>query len=170
MEFGVTTNGYVEVFTRDDTDPFISQRYTTYNDGRIFIRVNNNGIWTRWKELSALTATTEYTNITLANGAQPYSGAGYNPQVAKVGNMVFLRGELASGTSAVGSIVGYLPVGYRPSQPHRFVQSSIVRTTSQEYNRWSIATNGALRLEGSTRDEGTELIADALAIHTSFLI
>lgn len=170
LEFGVTTNGYVEVFTRDDSDPFISQRYTTYNDGRIFARVNNNGTWTRWKELSALTATTEYTNITLANGAQPYSGAGYNPQVAKVGNMVFLRGELASGTSAVGSIVGYLPVGYRPSQPHRFVQSSIVRTTSQEYNRWSIATNGALRLEGSTRDEGTELIADALAIHTSFLI
>lgn len=83
---------------------------------------------------------------------------------------MFLRGELASGLAAVGSIAGYLPVGYRPSQPHRFVQRSIVRTTSLESDWWSIATNGAIRLEGATRDEGTDLIADVLAIHTSFLI
>lgn len=170
VEFGVTTNGFLDVLVRDHSNVQVKQIFTTFDSSRMFTRINNAGVWTRWKELSALTATTEYTDITLANGAQAHSGAGYNPQVAKVGNIVYLRGELASGTSAVGSIVGYLPVGYRPSQSHRFVQSSIVRTVSQEYNRWSIATNGALRLEGSTRDEGTELIADALAINTSFLI
>lgn len=169
-EFGGTTNGFVDVLVRDHANIQIKQIFTAYGSSRMFTRINNEGIWTRWKELSALTATTEYIDITLANGAQTYSGAGYNPQVAKVGNMVFLRGELASGSAAVGSIVGYLPVGYRPSQPHRFVQSSIVRLTSQEYDRWSIATNGAIRLEGATRDDGTDLIADALAIHTSFLI
>lgn len=169
-EFGGTTNGFVDVLVRDHTNTQIKQIFTAYGSSRMFTRINNDGVWTRWKELSALTATTEYVDITLAGGVQPYSGAGYNPQVAKVGNMVYLRGELASGTAAVGSIVGYLPTGYRPSQPHRFVQSSIVRLTSQEYDRWSIATNGAIRLEGATRDEGTDLIADALAIHTSFLI
>ena len=169
-EFGGTTNGFLDVLVRDHSNVQVKQIFTAYGSSRMFTRINNEGIWTRWKELSALTATTEYVDITLANGAQSYSGAGYNPQVARVGNMVFLRGELASGSAAVGSIVGYLPTGYRPSQPHRFVQSSIVRLTSQEYDRWSIATNGAIRLEGATRDDGTDLIADALAIHTSFLI
>ncbi|MCY1690759.1 pyocin knob domain-containing protein [Exiguobacterium sp. SL14] len=151
MEFGVTTNGYVEVFTRDDADPFISQRYTTYNDGRIFNRVNNSGVWTSWKELAQNAVTSQYTDIALINGAQAYASAGYNPQVARVGNQVYVRGELAYNTVQVGTIIGYLPAGYRPSQMHRYLQSSVSQTNTMQ-NRWSIATNGAIKLESSTSD------------------
>lgn len=168
LEFGVTTNGYVEVFTRDDADPFISQRYTTYNDGRIFNRVNNNGAWTRWKELSALTATTEYTDIVLINNAQPYVGEGYtHPQFAKVGNQVYIRGEM-SAAFAPGQIIGYLPGGYRPSRKHRYMQSTVVLGVYQEVIRWSIDTNGAIRLDGVWGQDGSQ--TEAYALHTSFLI
>lgn len=168
LEFGVTTNGYVEVFTRDDANTFISQRYTTYNDGRIFNRVNNNGVWTQWKELFATTATTQYTDIVLINNAQPYSGAGYTPpQFAKVGNKVYVRGEI-SAAFAPGQIIGYLPVGYRPSRKHRYIQSTTVSSVYEESIRLSIDTNGAIRLDGAWGQDGAQ--TEAYALNTSFLI
>jgi len=149
-------------------NPFISQRFTTYNDGRIFNRVNNNGVWTEWKELFATTATTQYTDIVLINNAQPYSGAGYTPpQFAKVGNQVYVRGEI-SAAFAPGQIIGYLPAGYRPSRKHRYIQSTTVTTPYEESIRLSIDTNGAIRLDGAWGQEGSQ--TEAYALHTPFLI
>ncbi|WP_236624220.1 pyocin knob domain-containing protein [Exiguobacterium antarcticum] len=167
VEFGVTTNGFLDVLVRDHSNVQVKQIFTTFDSSRIFTRINNTGVWTRWKELSALTATTEYTDITLINGTTAYSGSGYNPQFAKVGNQVYIRGEVKSDFS-LGRIIGYLPAGYRPSQKHRFVQSTFVTTPQQEIDRWSIDTNGAIRLDGTWGQDGA--ITDAYALHTSFLI
>lgn len=168
VEFGVTTNGFLDVLVRDHSNVQVKQIFTTFDSSRMFTRINNAGVWTRWKELSALTATTEYIDIPLANGAQTFAPAGYNPQFAKIGNEVFIRGEIDSETAPTGRIIGYLPVGFRPSKMHRFLQSNVIRAEAQ-WCRWSINTNGAIKLDNMTGSvEG--LIAESLAIHTSFLI
>lgn len=68
-EFGGTTNGFADVLVHDHTNTQIKQIFTAYGSSRMFTRINNKGVWTRWKELSALTARTEYVDIMLANGA-----------------------------------------------------------------------------------------------------
>lgn len=101
------------------------QFFTSIGTGRVFVRVyNNTNKWapTQWKELATkddvarLTQSTPWQNLVLANGwnhHQQYNNVQY---CKSFDGVVYLRGTANKGKIAAGTVLGTLPVGYRPSK------------------------------------------------------
>ena len=101
------------------------QFFTGLSSNRFFFRTyNNNKEWrpSQWKEIAtkndvqSLIQGTEWQNLVLANGwnhHQQYSNVQYSKSFDGV---VYLRGSANKGKTANGTVIGTLPVGFRPSQ------------------------------------------------------
>ena len=101
------------------------QFFTSIGTGRVFVRVYNNANkWApiQWKELATkddvarLTQSTPWQNLVLANGwnhHQQYENVQY---CKSFDGVVYLRGTANKGKTAAGTVLGTLPVGYRPSK------------------------------------------------------
>jgi hypothetical protein len=57
---------------------------------------------------------TAWTAITLSNGWTNYGGAYPTAAVIRQGNFCTMRGMLSPGTLTLGTVVGTIPVGFRP--------------------------------------------------------
>lgn len=88
----------------------------------ILVRHRIDGQWKEWKKLVKqediieLTKNTDWQNLPLQNGWQ------HHPDYSKVqysktfDGVVYLRGSANKGKIAFGTVLGTLPVGFRPSQ------------------------------------------------------
>lgn len=107
---------YVAVYS--EFDEYLCQNAIQKKSGRMFTRTRHNGNWTPWVEyaiVSDLSATT-WQNLVLANGwnhHQQYNNVQYSKSFDGV---VYLRGSANKGKTANGTVIGTLPVGFRPSQ------------------------------------------------------
>lgn len=101
------------------------QFFTSIGTGRVFVRVYNNANkWapTQWKEIATkddiqkYTQGTHWQNLTLQNGwqhHQQYNNVQYSKSFDGV---VYLRGSANKGKIVDGTVLGTLPVGFRPSK------------------------------------------------------
>ena len=101
------------------------QFFTSIETGRVFVRTyNNTNKWapTQWKEIATkddvarLNQGTDWQNLVLANGwnhHQQYNNVQYSKSF---GGIVYLRGSANKGKTAHETVIGTLPVGFRPSQ------------------------------------------------------
>ena len=101
------------------------QFFTGLSSNRFFFRTyNNNTRWapTQWREIATKDDIQKYTqdsawqNLPLQNGwqhHQQYNNVQYSKSFDGV---VYLRGSANKGKTANGTVIGTLPVGFRPSQ------------------------------------------------------
>ena len=101
------------------------QFFTSIGTGRVFVRTYNNANkWapTQWKEIAtkndvqSLIQGTGWQNLVLANGwnhHQQYNNVQYSKSFDGV---VYLRGSANKGKTAYETVIGTLPIGFRPSQ------------------------------------------------------
>lgn len=107
---------YVAVYS--EFDEYLCQNAIQKKSGRMFTRTRHNGNWTPWVEyaiVSDLSATT-WQNLPLQNGwahHQQYN----NVQFSKTfDDVVYFRGSANKGKTSNETVIGTLPVGFRPSQ------------------------------------------------------
>nr|DAY09086.1 MAG TPA: protein of unknown function DUF859 [Caudoviricetes sp.] len=107
---------YVAVYS--EFDEYLCQNAIQKKSGRMFTRTRHNGNWTPWVEyaiVSDLSATT-WQNLPLQNGwahHQQYN----NVQFSKTfDDVVYFRGSANKGKIAYDTVIGTLPVGFRPTQ------------------------------------------------------
>ncbi|MBV7365909.1 DUF859 domain-containing protein [Streptococcus vulneris] len=101
------------------------QFFTGLTSNRFFFRTyNNNSRWSpsQWKEIATKDDIQKYTqgtpwqNLTLQNGWQNHPDY-HKVQCSKsFDDVVYLRGSANKGKTANGTVIGTLPVGFRPSQ------------------------------------------------------
>lgn len=101
------------------------QFFTGLTSNRFFFRTyNNNSRWnpSQWREIATKDDIQKYTqdsawqNLPLQNGwqhHQQYNNVQYSKSFDGV---VYLRGSANKGKTANGTVIGTLPVGFRPSQ------------------------------------------------------
>ena len=97
------------------------QFFTGLTSNRFFFRTyNNNTRWapSQWREVATKNdiQSTPWQNLVLANGwnhHQQYNNVQY---CKSFDGVVYLRGAANKGKIAAGTILGTLPVGYRPSK------------------------------------------------------
>lgn len=108
---------YVAVYS--EFDEYLCQNAIQKKSGRMFTRTRHNGNWTPWVEyaiVSDLSATT-WQNLPLQNGwnhHQLYNNVQY---CKSFDGVVYLRGSANKGKIAKETVIGTLPVGFRPTQP-----------------------------------------------------
>lgn len=84
---------------------------------------NNNTMLIDWEQI----ATTEKANITLLNGWSNLDGGTTTIMTAyKTGNLVFISGILQTGTKTENTVIGVLPVGFKPSK--------LIKQTQNQYS------------------------------------
>ena len=85
----------------------------------MFTRTRHNGNWTPWVEYAIVSdlSATAWQNLPLQNGwahHQQYN----NVQFSKTfDDVVYFRGSANKGKTTIETVIGTLPVGFRPTQP-----------------------------------------------------
>lgn len=108
---------YVAVYS--EFDEYLCQNAIQKKSGRMFTRTRHKGNWTPWVEyaiVSDLSATT-WQNLPLQNGwqhHQQYNNVQYSKSFDGV---VYFRGSANKGKTTIETVIGTLPVGFRPTQP-----------------------------------------------------
>ena len=102
------------------------QFFTGLSSNRFFFRTyNNNTRWapTQWREIATKDDIQKYTqgtpwqNLTLQNGWQHHQQYN-NVQFSKTfDGVVYFRGSANKGKTTTETVIGTLPVGFRPTQP-----------------------------------------------------
>lgn len=111
--------------------------------GEILLRRTNGNLdtWTVWRGNNPFKG---WNDLTLDNGWLNVGGSDPTAQYALNGNIVYIKGMIKSGTNTMGTIIGNLPVGYRPKT--REVISTIGRdTTTVRPARFVVETNGDVK-------------------------
>ena len=119
---------YVAVYS--EFDEYLCQNAIQKKSGRMFTRTRHKGNWTPWVEyaiVSDLSATT-WQNLTLQNGWQHHQQ--YNDvQYSKTfDGVVYFRGSAYKGKTTIETVIGTLPVGFRPTQ------TLYISTINNNYN------------------------------------
>ena len=115
--------------------------------------------------LSAATGDTGWVDISPLNGAQNYHSLS-TMAYRKIGKQIFLKGAF-KGVTEKGTIIGTLPVGFRPIQDHTWTTSQITGTT---YNRaviMQVTMAGQIKV---LTFSGTMSATASCSIDTSFLV
>ncbi len=111
---------YVQVFKHNDN--WVVQVAYDFHAQVMAFRSKINGSWVDWKYLATkddvtrLTQATPWKNLPLQNGwahHQQYNNVQYSKSFDGV---VYLRGSANKGKTANETIIGTLPVGFRPTQ------------------------------------------------------
>ena len=111
---------HVQVFKHNDK--WIVQVAYDFSGQVVSVRSKTNGAWNAWKkimtqdDLSRLTQSTSWQNLPLQNGWQHHPSYN-NVQFSKTfDGVVFLRGSANKGKIDNETVIGTLPVGFRPTQ------------------------------------------------------
>lgn len=108
---------YVAVYS--EFDEYLCQNAIQKKSGRMFTRTRHNGNWTPWVEYAIVSdlSATAWQNLPLQNGwahHQQYN----NVQFSKTfDDVVYFRGSANKGKTTIETVIGTLPVGFRPTQP-----------------------------------------------------
>ena len=107
---------YVAVYS--EFDEYLCQNAIQKKSGRMFTRTRHKGNWTPWVEYAIVSdlSATAWQNLPLQNGwahHQQYN----NVQFSKTfDGVVYFRGSANKGKTSNETVIGTLPVGFRPSQ------------------------------------------------------
>ena len=111
---------HVQVFKHNDN--WVVQVAYDFSGQVVSVRSKTNSSWNNWKKLatqddvSKLIAPTDWQNLPLQNGWQNHPDY-HKVQCSKsFDDVVYLRGSANKGKTANGTVIGTLPVGFRPSQ------------------------------------------------------
>ena len=114
-------NGWLLVQVYDDAQ-YVVQTYWTAEKETMLVRYRIANKWGEWKEIATkddlqrYTQGTSWQNLPLQNGwahHQQYNNVQYSKSFDGV---VYLRGSANKGKTANETIIGTLPVGFRPTQ------------------------------------------------------
>ena len=114
-------NGWLLVQVYDDAQ-YVVQTYWTATTETMLVRYRMDNRWGDWKEFATkddiqkYTQATPWQNLPLQNGWAHHQQ--YNPvQFSKTfDGVVYLRGSAHKGKTANETVIGTLPVGFRPTQ------------------------------------------------------
>lgn len=145
------------LITSDGTGP-----YWDFNAPRIFLRdtdsSNSNGLIVQGTTISVISET--WHNITKVNSWVDFAGARANYYIDATGR-VQLRGQVASGTA---TLIGTLPVGYRPTQTMEWVMRAVGGVTLCAV---SVSTAGAITVTANAATaQASGIKLDAISFPT----
>ncbi len=108
---------YVAVYS--EFDEYLCQNAIQKKSGRMFTRTRHKGNWTPWVEYAIVSdlSATAWQNLPLQNGwqhHQQYNNVQYSKSFDGV---VYFRGSANKGKTTIETVIGTLPVGFRPTQP-----------------------------------------------------
>ena len=115
--------------------------------------------------LSAATGDTGWVDISPLNGAQNYN-ASNTMSYRKIGKQIFLRGAF-KGVTDIGTIIGTLPVGFRPVQNHTWTTTQINGSNYGRVVIMQITNAGQIKVQACS---GSLTSTMSCSIATSFLI
>lgn len=115
-------NGWKHVQVFKHNDNWVVQVAYDFDGGVTSVRTKTNGSWNAWKylatkdDLQKYTQGTSWRDLPLQNGwahHQQYNNVQYSKSFDGV---VYLRGSANKGKTANETVIGTLPVGFRPTQ------------------------------------------------------
>nr|DAM74544.1 MAG TPA: protein of unknown function DUF859 [Caudoviricetes sp.] len=133
-EFGWRSGKYADNPTGNDWGLFQNywldswkgvQFFTGLNSKRLFFRTyNNNAEWkpSQWKEVAtkddiqSAIQSTAWQNLELRNGWQHHPDYNRVQYSKSFDGVVYIRGSANRGNTTVGTVIGTLPNGFRPSE------------------------------------------------------
>lgn len=96
--------------------------------------------------LKAATADSGWLTLSLSEGIVAYNEANI-PQYRKIGKLVIIRGTV-KGITARNTVIGNLPVGYRPTKANPYVQNTSLGSGNvATQTRITVTTTGDIKLE-----------------------
>lgn len=102
-------------------------------------------------ELKEATADSGWRTLPLSEGIEPYNEAN-TPQYRKIGKLVIVRGTV-KGVTARNTVVGNLPVGYRPTKSNPYVQNTTLGAGNVATQTRVVATTtGDIKIEAISSD------------------
>ena len=102
-------------------------------------------------ELKEATADSGWRTLPLSEGIEPYNEAN-TPQYRKIGKLVIIRGTV-KGVTARNTVIGNLPVGYRPTKANPYVQNTSLGSGNvATQTRVTVTTTGDIKLEAISSD------------------
>lgn len=106
----------------------------------IYIRTMiGEGTWAEWNEV--IMGDSGWMDLPLEEGISTGSITGV-AQYRKIGKTVYLRGDV-KGISGANTLIGKLPLGYRPSKQCYFINA----TSGTKFIRICVTTSGDVKLE-----------------------
>ena len=111
---------HVQVFKHDDN--WVVQVAYDFHGQIAAVRSKTDGTWNPWKYLATKDDVQKYTqgttwqNLTLQNGWQHHQQYNNVQYCKSFDGVVYLRGTANKGKIVAGTVLGTLPVGYRPSK------------------------------------------------------
>lgn len=142
---------HIQVFKHNDN--WVVQVAYDFSGQFLSVRAKTNGIWNNWVEYAKKNETllkvestpTPWQNLVLANGwnhHQQYNNVQYSKSFDGV---VYLRGSANKGKTANETVIGTLPVGFRPTQ------SLYISTINNNYTVavLGIYSNGNIVVKGN---------------------
>lgn len=142
---------HIQVFKHNDN--WVVQVAYDFSGQFLSVRAKTNGIWNNWAEYAKKNETllkvestpTPWQNLVLANGwnhHQQYNNVQYSKSFDGV---VYLRGSANKGKTATETVIGTLPVGFRPTQ------SLYISTINNNYTVavLGIYSNGDIVVKGN---------------------
>lgn len=115
--------------------------------------------------LSAATGDSGWVDITPLNGTSNYDSSS-KMSYRKIGKQIFLKGAF-KGVTAAGTIIGTLPVGFRPLQDHTWTTAQINGATYGRAVVMQVTLNGQIKVLTAS---GTLSATQSCSIDTSFLV
>lgn len=101
--------------------------------------------------LQAATADSGWLTLPLSEGIEAYNEAN-TPQYRKIGKLVIIRGTV-KGVTARNTVIGNLPVGYRPTKANPYVQNTSLGSGNvATQTRVTVTTTGDIKLEAISSD------------------
>ena len=92
-----------------------------------------------------------WLTLPLSEGIQAYNEANI-PQYRKIGKLVIIRGTV-KGVTARNTVIGTLPVGYRPTKANPYVQNTTLGSGDvATQTRATVTTTGDIKLEAISSD------------------
>ena len=117
--------------------------------------------------LSVATGDSGWVDITPLNGAQNYD-ASNTMSYRKIGKQIFLKGAF-KGVTAAGTIIGTLPVGFRPLQNHTWTTTQVNGSTYGRATVMQVTTLGQIKvLTSNTALSATQMCSIATTFLESF--
>ena len=116
--YTITTSSTCEYlgfnFSKKDNSTITTNDFNDFINSNLILEEGNTATeYFPYQEL--VTEDTGWVDVTLLNGATPRSGDQYKPQCRRIGNVVYLKGQIDIPAHNAGTIYLTLPDGFQPA-------------------------------------------------------
>lgn len=118
----------------------------TVNNGRYWIRCQNEGVWGTWNEIyTAAEGDQAWLTPTLTNSWTAYPNNTYPHQYRKAFGYVEIRGLVVNSGSVPTTTICTLPVGYRPARGYVFTTIASIGTVGLSLVYINVGSDGTVK-------------------------